>query len=388
LPLAVAVPWVALEWVRAHVGGFSFPWSGLALGLTRWPAALGLAEWVGEHGVAFWIAACAGSVAAVTGPDLRWVRRLSMAMGAAALVGMPIVLGTWRLERMQTRDVARVTILQPNVSTALRADSTVALDTALVRLGRLMSGPHTPFDLWVAPEVVVPRVLDRDSALVTALLDMAGAKPMVLGGFSSDSAEGRYNAAWVIDTDLAPRPWEKTRLVPGWERTPGFGGGLLDGQGIRPGRMTGTIKAGARDWGVLICFESLFGSLARAHIREGADGLLSLTNDAWFEEGGEAGRAASEQHMAHLVVRAVETRTGIVRAANTGISAIIQPSGAVEQRLDLGVEGTTSGVVRRVPGLTLYVRTGDWVGALAALLVLAGMVRLAVDRWRPTGRAT
>lgn len=386
LPVAVAVPWVALEWTRAHLGGLSFPWGGLALGLTGFPAVLGVAEWVGERGVALWLAGTAGWVASGLRRDLPRAGRARLLGGAALVAVVPSLAGSWRTAHLPVQDVARVAILQPNLSTRLRQDPDVAVDSALVRFRRLSARLPAAADLWLAPEVALPRVLDEDSVLVTALASMAGRTPWVLGAFSSDSAQRRYNAAWVLEEGLLqPHPWEKTRLVPGWERTPGFGGGVLDPDGMHRGRRRTGIRAAGVEWGVLICFESLFGELARDQVNGGAQALLSLTNDAWFDEAGALGRAAAEQHLAHLVLRAIETRKGVARAANTGISAIIEPSGVIRERMDSGTEGAAWGPVRAMPGRTAYVRTGDWVGALSALMVFLGVIYV---RTRPPREAT
>ena len=383
LPLAVAVPWVALEWARANMGGYSFPWAGLALGLAGFPEALVLAEWAGERGVAFWLACTGGLVALSLDRGGAPRTRLATLAGALLLAGAPVVLGAWRNAQLVTHDVARVAVVQPNVALALRRDRNQAVDTALARLSRLIPDVRARVDLLVAPEAVVPRPLDRDSALVRSLLEIADGVPMVLGAFSSDAHGRLYNAAWAIDErGLSPGPWEKVRLVPGWERTPGLGGGFLDPDGIMPGRGSGVLAAAGVDWGVLICFESLFGGLARMHVRRGAEAMLALTNDAWFNEGRTKGSSATHQHPAHLVIRAVETRKGIVRAANSGVSMVIAPTGAVEARLPVHAAGVSVATVRSVAGTTVYVRLGGWVGTGSAIMIGLALLRVLATRRR------
>jgi apolipoprotein N-acyltransferase len=141
----------------------------------------------------------------------------------------------------------------------------------------------------------------------------------------------------------------------------------------------------ARDarFGVLICFESAFAPLARRYRREGADFLVNVTNDAWFGDEGRFQRTgALWQHPAHLVLRAIETRAGVARAANTGISMFIDPVGRVHQATPLFREDVRTGPVLTTDGSTVYVRWGDWLPTaatgVAVLLVLA-----AARRQRP-----
>jgi apolipoprotein N-acyltransferase len=120
---------------------------------------------------------------------------------------------------------------------------------------------------------------------------------------------------------------------------------------------------------VLICYESIFPAQSRALRRNGADLILNITNDAWF------GRSlAPWQHEAHMTLRAIETRAGVVRAANTGISSYIDPLGRVHGATGLFVPAAKTYRAQTTDIRTPFVRVGDWVGWLcivaAALLVL------------------
>ena len=383
LPLAVALCWVTLEWARAIPGPWAFPWSGIALGLTPWPEALALAEVAGEAGVAFWVAGAAGLAA--TG----WVRRgragIRDGVLAAALVLGGVVAGAWRMRALAPEPVARVGVVQPNQSLALRRNRARARDDGLARVERVLADASREVALWLAPEAVLPVRLDQDSAAVRRLANATGGLPLVLGALGS-SPEGRpTNVARVIENGrLQPDVYVKTRLVPGWEATPGWGGALLDADGFVPGSGEAPLRAAGHSWGVLVCFESLFSSLAREHVRNGAVGFLALTNDGWFNDGRPAGSRATEQHLAHLVLRAVETRTGIARAANSGVSALIGPDGRVERRLEAHEAGVLDGTLRRTSGTTLYVRTGNVLAPLCAGLL--ALLLLRPDRTRPASR--
>src|SRR5690606_5808393 len=122
--------------------------------------------------------------------------------------------------------------------------------------------------------------------------------------------------------------------------------------------------------GALICYEALFPALARARVRDGADVLVNLSNDAWLDSGDGAARA---QHFAMSVFRAVETRRPLVRASVGGISGFVTATGEVQDALPPG-----RGVLRAavVPGTTTtpYVRWGDaWI-ALGGVALGVGLL--------------
>jgi len=116
---------------------------------------------------------------------------------------------------------------------------------------------------------------------------------------------------------------------------------------------------------VVICFESAFEDLPRKYRAEGANFLVNITNDAWF------GRtSAPRQHGSHLVLRAIETRMGIARAANSGISEFVDPFGHAYQASQLEQQTIVVGRLRTSDVTTLYVRWGDWVGTLVVLATI------------------
>ena len=145
-------------------------------------------------------------------------------------------------------------------------------------------------------------------------------------------------------------------------------------------RCTGTrrsileLPGGAR-LGTLICYESIFGELARTDRRRGADLLVNLTNDAWFGRDTWWGRTtALWQHPAHAVIRAIETRTGLVRAANTGLSMFVDPLGRTFGETPFSQPAVRLAIVHTTDSRSLYVRWGDWLATLAAMLALATLL--------------
>ena len=123
------------------------------------------------------------------------------------------------------------------------------------------------------------------------------------------------------------------------------------------------IREGAFSTG--ICYEAVFPELSREAVQRGSQLLTSITNDAWF------GRSSAPwQHFAMARMRSVETGRYLARAANTGVSAIVDPYGRVVQATPLFEEAVSVGEVRFLDGTTLYVRIGDvvpWAGLVVAI---------------------
>jgi len=144
------------------------------------------------------------------------------------------------------------------------------------------------------------------------------------------------------------------------------------------GTETPVYQVGMGRFGAIICYESTFEDLPRRYRAEGAEFLINITNDKWYGL-----TTAPGQHASHLVMRAIETRMGIARAANSGISEVVSPLGYPSGRTHLE---TRTSVILRVDTsdvVPLYVRWGDWVALVSATL----MVMLSAAAMRAKTRA-
>jgi apolipoprotein N-acyltransferase len=136
-------------------------------------------------------------------------------------------------------------------------------------------------------------------------------------------------------------------------------------------------RAGGLFIGTCICYEVTFPELVRRFPFQGADLLANLTNDAWFGT-----TSGPYQHFQMAVLRAVENRRYLVRAANTGISAIVDPRGRVLSKTDLEETRVLTGAVRAVRGKTAYTRVGDVFAILCVILTASALAAgfMAVPR--------
>ncbi|MFH1137989.1 MAG: apolipoprotein N-acyltransferase [Pseudomonadota bacterium] len=238
--------------------------------------------------------------------------------------------------------------------------------------------------LIVWPETAAPFYYLHDQASTEWLHQVArlAGVPLLFGAPAFEERDGRdhyYNRAYLIaPPDRVIGHYDKEHLVPFGEYVPlkkylPFLAKITDASGdYEPGEKNKALDLDGDRIGVLICFESVFQGLARRRVLDGAEFLVVITNDAWF------GRTAAPfHHFDQAVLRAVENRRPVIRAANTGISGLIAPDGTVGETLGLFERNFLVGQVPRLDEKTVYTAIGDLFarGCLgAALLILCGAI--------------
>jgi len=386
-PLLVACGWVACEWLRAH-GELGSPWGLAAYSQVRHPLLVQSADLAGAYGIGFAMAAANASFAAWLEPRLCAGRARERASAATlALLAAIVAYGAWRLQT----DFAD----GPPVRVRLVQGGAPARDASLrrARLARHVALSATPdargarpdaaaADVIVWPESAVDEYLQEPTASRAAVGALARATraDVILGGPHHERAANgtRYhNSAFLVRGGDVVARYDKRRLVPFAED----GRGVARGNGSAPRHTagTGTHVLATRDLraGVLLCFEAMFPELARAATHDGADVLVNLSNDGWF------GRAEAAQHQLDIAtLRAVESRRFLVRAAATGISAVIDPHGRTLARSAFGATESLDAVVRPAHAHTLYQRWGDAPAWLLIAIAGLGSLRAAI-RSRP-----
>jgi apolipoprotein N-acyltransferase len=381
LPVAAAALWTALEFLRTYL--FSgFPWALLGYTQYRQPTVRLLAAATGVYGVSALVllvnGALAGMAASVFERRGGVPRRRTLALHAT-LVGLATA-GTFVYASAMWRDVTggsgvRVAVLQGNIDQAVKWDrghQGRTLET-YERLARLAAKERPALIVW--PETALPFFLRREPELgprVQAFVADVGI-PMLIGSPEVGADGLLYNSAFYLGADGAIRGrYDKRHLVPFGEYVPlrrvfFFLDKLVTGIGdFGRGRVATVFHDGAYRFSVMICYEVIFPAEVREFARAGAQFLANITNDAWFGESG-----APYQHLAMAAMRAVENGSYLVRAANTGVSAVIAPTGAILAQSPLFVETAIVGTIRLRAGETPYTRYGD-VLAWGCTVFLAG----------------
>ncbi len=368
LPMLIVFPtfWTAMEWVLGHQGFMSLPWLGLGTSLTGYPILVQVADLVGARGVTWLLVAANVTLAQA------WIRRrepappILLTCGVATAIALAVGYGMVRTRSVPLRSAGMVALIQPNVGYMEKwdPDKGDSIVTALVHLSDSAAGEVQP-DLIIWPESAIPghfayrpgwetmvsrHVRRAGTQLIVGALDV-----QVLG----DSTTRFYNAAFQFDrlgSSDRQLPYYKQRTVLFVERF----------AGIEPGDASPVFDSAIGRYGVLICYESAYEQLARKYRKQGAEFIVNMSNDAWF-----GGTTAPFQHEAHVVIRAIENRVGIVRAANNGISEFVDPLGRRRHSTEFGTRTFVTGELVTSDVATLYTNLGDWVGTLSLLGALA-----------------
>lgn len=364
--------YVLLEWVRGWLFT-GFPWLDLGYTQTSSPLA-GYAPVAGVYGVSL-IVALAGALAWCL---VRWsgYRRLLAGSGLIA-----IWLGGLALQQVDWTSPAgppfKASVLQANIPQQVKWAPDAAITIAETYLELTRDNLDAQLILW--PETALPDFLHQiREPLIDPLAERARQEgtTIVLGIPFMDAANGHYYNG-LLSIGQQEDLYAKRHLVPFGEFMPfkSLLGPLVQlfevpMSDFSPGRDRRPLLAvGNRLAGVSICYEDAFPAEVVQALPD-AQFLLNVSNDAWFGDS-----LAPHQHLEMSRMRAIENGRYMVRATNTGISAIIDARGRILASLPSFVRGATSAEVRPLQGATPFARVHNWLAiGLAALMVGAGLL--------------
>lgn len=398
--LALAVALTASEWLRGHILT-GFPWNALGYALASPLALAQSASLIGLWGLTFLTVAIFASPAVLT--DDKSMSQRKWLPPALALIVLAIMAGygAFRLSREPTRlvDGVRLRIMQPNLPQDAKfnygaraevmrkylalSDRATGPQSAGLRDATVLIWPESAFPFFLAREAdamaQIANLLPQGTILITGAVRPPDAAP------PGTPVTRAYNSIYVIDHDGSILSiYDKLHLVPFGEYLPfqsamerlGFSQITKVQGGFIPGTRRRTIDLPkAPRMLPLICYEAIFPGDITARDERPA-WIVNVTNDGWF--GNSTG---PYQHLQQSRLRAIEEGLPIVRAANTGISAVIDPLGRTVASLGLGSEGVLDAGLPRAAAATPYSRTGDW----PALILVALGLAVAINRRRKAG---
>jgi len=412
--------WTGFMFIKS-LGEMGFPWLTLALTQTYNPAAIQLAALAGSWSIDLWVASVNSlmykgmSQLALVTHDKR-LPVILKAFAPALIVALAVLFygritlwaggagerGHWSDYQSGQRvgpgpawveegtEPLDVVIIQGSVRPEVKLARQMLpynfyLYERLTRAAVARAGEGLELVVW--PETAIPQYLNfslRAHRFATGLQKDLGL-PILTGAFSATRGEqpSRYfNSAMMVTADgisQSEEIYNKRLLVPFGERVPyqqifsfmrdwsmgwsdfsmGEGAPLLGG---------GEYTPGVPPIGMLICYESAFTRLVRPEVVNGARVLSVITNDAWFGK-----TTGPYQHLRIAALRAVEFRRPVIRAANSGISAVIDRWGRIHHATPLYRKDAILARVWPETGMTLYASTGDWVPLLALIVGLSGL---------------
>ena len=422
----LAVTWIA--WERFYFDAeISWPWLVLGNSFARSTWAIQWYEYTGSLGGSLWIWACNlglfGLLVSLSdGRFFDWNGKAKAAslFGYAALLLIPFaispIIGRQYADSMNEGEQLSVLIVQPNIDPynkfqALTQEQQNAILEGQIKEAlkdRVSDSTAAPL-LIVAPETFTSDIItgqydrSRTWRRFTALLKDYPNVNMIFGASSydyimSDKAPSHtarhikedlwlesHNSALMIDGSARTEIFHKSRLVVAVEKTPypaifcridDLLGGVM-GRCIGQDETTllniRSIDGKTIPVGSAVCYESVYGEYYTEYVRKGAKAMTIITNDAWW-----GNTPGYRQHLSYASLRAIETRRSIARCANTGISAIISPSGKILQPTSWWEPAVIKSQIPLRDDITFFVAHGDIAGRICTFVFCLLLLSLAV----------
>ncbi len=398
--------WMSFE--KMHLNWeFSWPWLNLGNGFSEYYSWIQWYEYTGTFGGTLWVLLVNFSIYKSLLLFLKYKDKTIIyrsMLRNVFLVGIPIAISLFLFYAEEEPDSKKmeVLILQPNINPYTEKYNTndKSIGKLLVQLSEEKITDST--QLVLAPETVfadgtkLSQFKYSDANYYSKEIIVKHPTANFLGGISffeviNDEAEttpqsnyykedvwfNDYNSAYLINNSKTEQLYHKSKLVVGVENFPYqstlkpiLGDAMIDLGGTvamkttQPDREVFTLNSGEKV-APIICYESVYGAYVSEYVKNGAQLLAIITNDAWW--GNTQGH---QQHLSYARLRAIETRKNVVRSANTGISAIINTKGKLIQQLGYEKRGSLLGEVSLNSTKTFYVNYGDYLARIAQFLAV------------------
>lgn len=344
---AIAALWTGIE--RTH-GTFGFAWLTLGNAGIDMPLPLRVAPFVGVYGISFLFALMSAVIAF-----------LILRRGRKHVYWLAAIPALLLLPDLPPREVPDETalVVQPNLNpeqewtyASFAAERDKLIQESLVAPEQLVIWPESPAPLYFYRDPAFHR-----EAMEVAQMDHAY---FLFGTVAETPQNEPLNSGVLLSPDgqVVDR-YDKINLVPFGEFVPkifGFVNRITQEAGdFAPGNRIVVFPMGGHRLGVFICYESVFPDEVRQFVKGGANLLVNISNDGYFGKS-----AAREQHLEIARMRAVENSRWLIRSTNDGITASIDPSGQVDERLPLYQELVEPMHFAYRSGITFYTQFGDW----------------------------
>ncbi len=388
-----ALAWMSVEWVRGWLFT-GFPWNPMGSVWTAWPEMIQITTLFGTLGLGLFTLMAASAISVLVEPAKS---RTTWIVGLAPTVLLAL-FGMFGILRLHDQDVPMVPnvnlrLVQPNIAQADKWRPGLREQHFMdhVRLSASTGAEHVTHVIW--GEAAVAYALDRDETRRAIAVSMLSPGASLITGVprvavGANGLEEIFNSMLVVRSDASIAAlYDKTHLVPFGEYLPLRG--LIPFRKLTEGTMDFSAGHGrttldiatAPPFSPLICYEAIFsGEVTGPDTADGKRPLwmLNITNDSWFGDS-----SGPRQHLAEAQLRAVEEGLPLIRVANTGISAVIDPYGRILGTIPLNERGVLDSPLPQAPeGRTVFNRTGQW-GPIFLILLGIGMLWAAHRRALP-----
>ena len=395
----VALPflWVGMEYFRT-LSEFAFPWSDLGYTQSYYLYILQIVSVISVHGLSFLVVTVNVLLWQVFRKVLTPERRLTSLLLSLAVVAALLAFGWIETPRFSPEGDFKITLLQGSVPLEEKwkdgnLDHSLRLYDSLTQ-----AAADSTTGLYIWPETSVPCYLTHDRSArrwVGHIARQSGGYHLVgaLGADADDDKTKYFNSCYQVDpSGRFESRYDKVKLVPFSEHVPyqdyvpflekGFLRQYLtfiDRYGVQwwsdfhPGDSAFLFHLPDAAYSVLICFETTFPEFVRASILDGAQFVVGITNDTWFGHS-----VGIHMHARIFVTRAVENRCWFARAANSGLTFIVDPYGRIRNSLELDEVAALEGKVALLDERSFYTRHGDFVGRFSFLFAVSVMAILII----------
>jgi len=374
--------WVILEYLRSHLFT-GFPWALLGYSQYLNLPVIQIADITGVWGVSFLVMMINAAIYSVISRKLSVVSIKEKYLLPIFILLITLSYGYFKIYHLPLTTChlpLKISVIQGNIPQELKwrpESNDYIIEKYLdISFGAVKDNP----DLIIWPEAALPVVLEEEPSYYEKLKDFIkeARRPLLLGAVTKRD-NFYYNSALLLsrEASLLSR-YDKLHLVPFGEYIPlrkilGFLETVAPIGDFNSGKEYTIFKI-PDNFAVLICFEDLFPEISREFVKKGANFLVNITNDAWFKK-----TSSPYQHLQASVFRAVENRVAVVRAANTGVSGFIAPTGKIISLVgdksgeNIFISGyQTEGICLPQAGSTFYNRSGDIFILFSCLLFILG----------------
>ena len=377
--LLIPLTWAALEFARTYLLT-GFPWNLVATAIIDFPSLIQIDRAIGPY--------FTGALVLLPSVVIAWLITQRVASIARVLVvgALGILLLVWwgtglvaskLIARPSGGESVKAALLQPNISQEMRWDEANVLAIYKKMIGMTVDAARNGAKVVIWPESTVPLSYTETDFYRASIEDLSREYDIdiILGTVATDPAQPNriWNSAFLASRGQTIGHYDKIRLVPFGEYVPlrrvlFFAEKLVHAVGEFEFGTNDYPLGGRLKYGPAICYEVVYPQITRQQIRNGADVLVTITNDAWYD-----GTSAPAQHLWQARLRAVEGNRYLLRAATTGISAFVDPTGHIVQSIPMGRDGILYATFEPRTKTTPYVRFGDWFAWMACAVVLIAL---------------
>ena len=361
--------WVIADYLR-EMTDFFIPWGFIGYSQVYTPF-IQIADITGIYGVSFIIVYTNYVLAQYIVSRQKKIINLVPLTILITAVFVYGIIKEKKITGLPETETINITGVQGNTGSLDRWDSSLSFMTYRNYI-ELTTENHNSNGIVIWPETVLNSSDRVNFEIMKSVNSLIGDESLFITGGTRKDADGNtFNSIFISSRGILKHIYDKKILFPYSERRfAGLSHGSIMGSPdtFAEGDSSPLFRHGNFTIGLSVCFESLYPSYIRNAAAGGADILINVANDSWFGNTYEP-----HMHLYSNIVRAVENRRFIARVTNSGVSAIITPSGRLADSLDLNKEGVISGTSGKTGLISFYTIFGDLIIIFAALIVMSGI---------------